>query len=228
MKFSLAFTAATIAVSTTTDAFTANISNMKTHRAISTERRMNARIDTADLVSDAMKKTEEFGATSPEARLAWEAVEEVDSSDNSAASKGSLNDDCEVVEDPSPECVEYGEALGELQDRISSTQPASSTSSTSAVVAPVKLSSSKGVAAPQSKELKIALEEARKITDEKGLGSPEVALAWETVEEIASAGNYNAMGGALSTDDEECLAEEAAKEACEALEEVKKIVADKN
>ena len=41
-----------------------------------------ARADSSDLVKQALEASKKFGASSPEARLAWEAVEEVDSSDN--------------------------------------------------------------------------------------------------------------------------------------------------
>ena len=41
-----------------------------------------AKVDSADLVKEAIQISKKFGATSPEARLAWEAVEEVDASDN--------------------------------------------------------------------------------------------------------------------------------------------------
>jgi hypothetical protein len=40
------------------------------------------RVDSSDLVNEALEISKKFGATSPEARLAWEAVEEVDASDN--------------------------------------------------------------------------------------------------------------------------------------------------
>eukprot|EP00545_Synedropsis_sp_CCMP1620_P006356 CAMPEP_0119012444 /NCGR_PEP_ID=MMETSP1176-20130426/6735_1 /TAXON_ID=265551 /ORGANISM="Synedropsis recta cf, Strain CCMP1620" /LENGTH=75 /DNA_ID=CAMNT_0006965403 /DNA_START=44 /DNA_END=268 /DNA_ORIENTATION=+ len=41
-----------------------------------------ARPDTSKLIADAMAASKEFGATSKEARLAWEEVEEMDSSTN--------------------------------------------------------------------------------------------------------------------------------------------------
>ena len=49
------------------------------------------------------------------------------------------------------------------------------------------------------------------------LPTPEAALAWETVEEIAAASNAPALGGKLT---DECLVE--AIEACEALDELNK------
>jgi hypothetical protein len=41
-----------------------------------------SRVDSSALVKEALEISKKFGASSPEARLAWEAVEEVDASDN--------------------------------------------------------------------------------------------------------------------------------------------------
>lgn len=43
----------------------------------------NARVDTSDAIQEAMEISKMFGPTSKEAALAWEAVEEMDASDNS-------------------------------------------------------------------------------------------------------------------------------------------------
>lgn len=48
----------------------------------STSLNVDIRPDTSDLVAKAMAASEEFGATSREARLAWETVEEMDASTN--------------------------------------------------------------------------------------------------------------------------------------------------
>jgi len=181
--------------------------------------------DATALIDEATRLSKEFGPTSPEARLAWEAVEEVNASDNSAATLGSLDDECDV-ETVSQECIEYGEALDELQELIAANaMPEDKTfvKELASTVNPVKLQPPETGAAPKSFELEQALVEARKITSELGLASPEAAIAWETVEQIAAAGNSNAMGGSLSSD--ECFVE-AAQEACEALEELHKIVGD--
>eukprot|EP00529_Nitzschia_sp_RCC80_P040194 CAMPEP_0113512962 /NCGR_PEP_ID=MMETSP0014_2-20120614/39607_1 /TAXON_ID=2857 /ORGANISM="Nitzschia sp." /LENGTH=81 /DNA_ID=CAMNT_0000409331 /DNA_START=234 /DNA_END=479 /DNA_ORIENTATION=+ /assembly_acc=CAM_ASM_000159 len=42
----------------------------------------STRVDSADLIKEALEVSKKFGASSPEARLAWEAVEEVDAADN--------------------------------------------------------------------------------------------------------------------------------------------------
>lgn len=252
MKFSLALTAAAIAVSST-NAFTANLpkvsstttelaaSNLDISDFIGETKKLAERFgwlpkedageegsdDPANkLIAEAMKMTKKYGATSTEARLAWEAVEEVNASDNTVASMGSLDDECSV-EIVSEECLEYGDALNELQELID----ANSGPDFEAVVAeelvgsvqPVKLAAPATGPGPASLELQKALEEARSVTASKGLTSPEATIAWETVEQIAAAGNTNALGGSLSSD--ECFVE-AAREACAALEELNKIIGE--
>lgn len=182
----------------------------------------NARVDTADLVQEALDASKKFGATSKEAMLAWESVEEVDSSDNSAATLGNKNDECEV-EEVSPDCLEYNESVSELQALLDANKPNLATLETiiSSSVSKVKLAVPSSTSAPNSPELQAALDEAKKITEDKGITSSEAAVAWETVEEIAAAGNGAAMGGTLSED--ECLLE-AASEACAALEALNAVI----
>jgi hypothetical protein len=182
----------------------------------------NARADTADMVQEALDASKKFGATSKEAMLAWEAVEEVDASDNSAATMGNKNDECEVDE-VSPDCLEYNESVSELQALLDANKPNLATLETiiSSSVSKVKLAVPSTTSSPDSPELQAALAEAKKATADKGITSPEAAVAWETVEEIAAAGNSAALGGTLSED--ECLLE-AASDACAALEELSRVI----
>ena len=121
--------------------------------------------------------------------------------------------------------MEYNEALDELQELLATTKFPKDASAAferfAGSVEPVKLSAPETKSAPPSAQLQEALEHARSVTAELGLTAPEAKLAWETVEEIAAAGNSNALGGKLS--DEECFVE-AVEEACAALEELSKIV----
>jgi len=183
---------------------------------------MSARADASALIEEALKISKEFGATSAEARLAWEAVEEVNASDNSVATKGSLDEECEV-EPVDPDCIEYSKQLDELAALLEANKPklSSIASSMADSVNQVKLAAPDATAAENSPQLKAALEEARRITKESGLDTAEARVAWETVEEIAAAGNSNALGGSLSED--ECLLE-AAAEACAALEELNRVI----
>jgi len=220
MKFSLAFLVAT---ASSTAAFT---SQLPVRRQVSSTRMMATQTDASALTAEAMKISKKFGATSSEAALAWEAVEEVNASDNSVASMGSLVDECEV-EIVSQECLEYNEALEELQGLMEANafpdDPKTFAKELAETVQPIKLSAPTTSAGAPSLQLEQALKEARSITASEGLASSKAAVAWETVEEIAAAGNSNAMGGVLSED--ECFVE-AAKEACVALEELNKIVGD--
>lgn len=43
---------------------------------------LQARPDSSAAVAAALEATQKYGATSPEARVAWDTVEEIDSSDN--------------------------------------------------------------------------------------------------------------------------------------------------
>lgn len=44
----------------------------------------------------ALEATKKFGATSPEARLAWDTYEEVAAADNTIATRATLDEDCDV------------------------------------------------------------------------------------------------------------------------------------
>jgi Ca2+-binding EF-hand superfamily protein len=213
MKLAIA-TIAAIAAASPAAAFTARLAPRTSSTSLA------ARVDSSDLVATAMKITDKFGSTSPEARLAWETVEEVDASDNSAASKGSLNDECDVSAEVVPqECLDFSAALDDLQVLLDSTKPVAPRSNS---VEPVKIPVPGGVAASQSQELQAALEDARAIAAEKGVASPEAKVAWTTVEEIAASDNSNAVGAAITEDS--CFVEEAAQEACAALEELNKLI----
>lgn len=77
--------------------------------------------------------------------------------------------------------------------------------------------SSAGTDSPQ---LRQALADAKKISDEKGASSKEAAVAWDIVEEIAAAGTGSSTGVSL---EDECLVE-TAMEACKALEELNRVM----
>mmetsp|Transcript_4982 Transcript_4982/g.11074 ORF Transcript_4982/g.11074 Transcript_4982/m.11074 type:complete len:219 (+) Transcript_4982:121-777(+) len=218
MNFSLLAIAAVMASST--EAFTANLS---VRRATSM---MAVTVNSDQLVAEALELSNKFGATSKEARLAWEAVEEVNASDNSVATMGSLNEECEV-EVVSQDCLEYNAALEEMQELLLANKPkmASLSDDIAKTISNVKLAAPNASAAPQSQELQTALSEARLVSEKEGLGSPAAAVAWETVEEIAAAGSTNAVGGKLT--DDECFVE-AAQEACAALEELNRIIENRN
>mmetsp|Transcript_33225 Transcript_33225/g.61185 ORF Transcript_33225/g.61185 Transcript_33225/m.61185 type:complete len:153 (-) Transcript_33225:471-929(-) len=119
----------------------------------------NARVDSSEAVKAAMEASEKFGKTSPEARAAWDIVEELDASDNSAATKPA------------------GEAI-----------PA---------VTPIEIKEKDASAtiASESMSVQDAIAEAKKITEEKGISSPEARVAWETVEEIGATESHHKTTG---------------------------------
>merc|ERR1719356_1207 len=79
---------------------------------------LQARVDSSDAVTKALEASKKFGAASKEARLAWETVEEIDSSDNSAAYSGGINVE-ECYNDPnSDKCKDYEDKMAELGSLI--------------------------------------------------------------------------------------------------------------
>lgn len=159
-------------------------------------------------------------ALPPEARLAWEIVEEMDASDNSAAFTGGVNEEECDVEATSAECIEYGEKLAELQTLIADSKPVFDQVKTAAAdIRAVKVSDAAPAVGRDSPQLRAAIKEAKAATKDFGVSSKEAVLAWETVEEIASADQAPALGGKI---DDDCLVE--AIEACEAIQELERVL----
>lgn len=73
--------------------------------------------------------------------------------------------------------------------------------------------------AKDSPALRAAVAEAKATSDKFGATSKEARVAWDNVEEIASSGLDNALGGML---EEECWVD--VSYACEALEEVDRFI----
>eukprot|EP00904_Undaria_pinnatifida_P012492 jgi/Undpi1/8373/HiC_scaffold_25.g10841.m1 len=62
----------------------------------------------------ALEATKKYGATSPEARLAWDTYEEVAAADNSIATRVTLDEDCDI--DHAKVCEEYQDQMKELEE----------------------------------------------------------------------------------------------------------------
>lgn len=185
-----------------------------------------SRPDASALIEEALKVTSALGIDSKEARLAWEAVEEVDSSDTSPASRGSYETECDVNfgSAPDKECMDYAIFLDELynlRDALSDKVAANRQKAglVDALKA-IKLQDQTGVPAKSSAELTAALEAAKAETSQHGIQSAEARLAWEAYEEIASSGLDNAIGVAL---DDECQYEQGS-ETCKAIEELNRVL----
>jgi len=78
----------------------AGFAPLTTPRSASTQLRMSAPSTeaTSDAISAAVAASRKYGAASPEARLAWEAVEEINASDNRSVRASAADDE----NDPPP------------------------------------------------------------------------------------------------------------------------------
>eukprot|EP00584_Thalassiosira_punctigera_P009008 CAMPEP_0172526172 /NCGR_PEP_ID=MMETSP1067-20121228/1134_1 /TAXON_ID=265564 ORGANISM="Thalassiosira punctigera, Strain Tpunct2005C2" /NCGR_SAMPLE_ID=MMETSP1067 /ASSEMBLY_ACC=CAM_ASM_000444 /LENGTH=206 /DNA_ID=CAMNT_0013309619 /DNA_START=85 /DNA_END=705 /DNA_ORIENTATION=- len=161
-------------------------------------------------IEAALAASKKYGATSKEARVLWDIVEEMDASDNSAAFK------------PAVEDAEYESKVKALSQMLTKTKDElDQVRKLADELKGVKIASapsSSGQASPdQTDATKSALAAARAATEEHGMDSVEAKLAWETVEEIAAAATDGEASKASL--DEECLIELI--EGCEALEKFK-------
>lgn len=161
------------------------------------------RADSSAAVQAALEASKKFGPTSKEAALAWEVVEEMDASDNSAAYQAPVLD------------LEYENKVKALSQMLTKTKAElDEVKQLADELKGVKLASPSVTAtAPNEDAMKEALSAARAATEKFGQNSIEAKLAWETVEEVAASTNYSAIRAPL---DEECLIELI--EGCEALE----------
>lgn len=189
------------------------------------------------LVKAALDATRQHGTLSNEARVLWDAVEEMRGADNSEAMMGnSFDDDCLLDENGVNEaCLEYHQKMAELiqlmhkyedwRDLVAEQHMFDNFKALTEELREIKIrvNTASSNVHPDSPAFQAALskaiEEAKEMTANNGITSIEARLAWETVEEIASAGLDNAMGVGLL--DEECLVEQAS-DACRALEKFNK------
>jgi hypothetical protein len=148
-------------------------------------------------------------------------------SDNTQASMGSLDEECEV-DATTDDCRDYGRFLDELKilrDTIGTPYQSSSNGKRKSlidVIKNIKLTPPPNTKTTSSPELLAALEQAKALTAAQGVTSPAARLAWESYEEIATAGRAgNAMTVSLA---EEC-AVEAGLEACRGMEELERVMA---
>lgn len=162
----------------------------------------------ADAIEAALAASREHGPTSPEARVLWDIVEEIDASDNSAAYKPAVVD------------TEYEEKVKSLSQMLTKTKDElNKVKELADSLKGVKLAAPPSGAATGGdvEAMQDALAAAKAATEASGADSTEAKLAWETVEELAaSAADGEALRAPL---DEECLIELI--EGCEALEKFK-------
>lgn len=167
----------------------------------------------------AMEATEMYGATSPQARLAWETVEEFDGNDNTAAFSGNEENKWsdEDLEAANQEIMATLEMVQRRTENLAYNQ--FHMKDVAAELQAIKLTPPEKKPAPVIPGLWDAKLKARAMSQQYGNASQEARLSWEEVEEIASAGLENAIGGDKR---EECLV--VAAEACMALEELERFL----
>jgi len=168
----------------------------------------------------AMEATEVYGIQSQQARLAWEVVEEFDASTNdSAAYEQGRGLSQEELQRAYADLQASMELMQKNQYAAVSFQNNQQLmKDVAAELGAIKLSPPTKQPAPTIPGLWDAKLKARAITQQFGNSSTEARLAWEDVEEIASSGLENAVGGTLF-EEESCDLVKAA-EACMALEEL--------
>lgn len=160
-----------------------------------------------DAIEAAMEASKKYGASSPEARVLWDIVEEMDASDNSVAYQAPIED-----EEYESKVKALSQMLTKTKDEIEQVKKLADELKGVKLAKPPSVSSGSDSAA-----MKEALAAAKAATEEHGMDSTEAKLAWETVEEIAASGTDGEA--ARATLDEECLIELI--EGCEALEKFK-------
>jgi len=187
----------------------------------STSKLQNARIDSADAVTAALAASKEFGATSKEARVAWDIVEEMDAGDNSVAYVKSINDDeCLLTESVDQECSNYDKKISELSVAMDNAKVHMDIMKNAyKELQNIKISPPPKSESTASDVMLQAITEAKAASANHGATSTEAKMAWETVEEIASNDSSEVMKGSL---DDECLLEMMT--ACEALDEISRVL----
>lgn len=164
-----------------------------------TTRLAAGRPDATQAIQEALRITKEKGARSAEARIAWEAVEEMDSSD---ASPAFLTMPALVVDGDAAAALSSGqvqgwdyaqqvsalayllhdttERMGQIQTLVASLRDLELDDPALA-----KWDDALGAAGP----LKTALQEAKAAAEVHGPTSPEAGVAWDRVEECAAEGD---------------------------------------
>jgi hypothetical protein len=132
--------------------------------------------------------------------------------------------ECTVDDDTGQACQEYQAKMRELQQLLKEIPHVEKIKSPAEDIQAIKMAApevlSSAAPAPDSPQLRAAMEEAKELSARLGPDSPEARLAWTEVEDIASAGLDNALGDRL---DDQCLVE-SAMSACVALEELSRVV----
>lgn len=171
--------------------------------------------NSSDAIQEAIEASRKFGPTSQQARVAWDIVEEINASDNSAAYTSSEHD---ALADPSINKQKYDQFLKLQKLAEEQKEHIKSVKHVTTQIRAIKLAPPTSRSMPKHNPiLEQALKEAKFMTKKHGVQSSQAKVAWEAVEHIASDDLSEAMKAAVD-DDDECLIEMI--EACEALDEL--------
>jgi hypothetical protein len=229
IPFLIAFVVASVSslmlMLTSIDAFV--IVSSSTHHILNTNRDGVAQSSTplfanSKNIKAAMEATEKYGINSPEARLAWEVVEEFDARSNDIAAYTPNEQNRLSDEQMASAYADLQYTLQMMERRkMAFQQNDQLMKDVAAELQAIKLAPPSKKPAPKIPGLWDAKLKARAISQQYGNTSVEAKLAWEEVEEIAAAGLENAMGEEWS--EQTCDLEQAA-EACMALEELERFL----
>ena len=197
------------------------VRNFSMTKYSSSNRRTSCLFANSKNIKSAMEATELYGIHSPQARVAWEVVEEFDASTNDSAAYEQKHSG--LSQEELQQAYADVQASMVIMERnqyaaVSFQNNQQLMKDVAAELKAIKLSPPTKKPPPTIPGLWDAKLKARAMTQQFGTSSPEAKLAWEEVEEIASSGLENAVGGTL-WQDESCDLIQAA-EACMALEEL--------
>ena len=142
------------------------------------------RPDSSKAVEDALRISKEFGASSEEARVAWDIVEEMDASDNSPATSQvpALSAKEVASRDYATEVRALAYLMQETKEKFSQMK------ALAVNLKEMELSDpSLTKLPPESAALKTVIAEAKAAMEAKGPNSPEAVKAWENVENCVDA-----------------------------------------
>jgi len=194
---------------------------VRNHSSPSSQRSDSCLFANSKNIKAAMEATELYGIHSPQARLAWEVVEEFDAQTNDSAAYEAKQRG--LSQEELQQAYADVQASMEIMERnqyaaVSFQNNQQLMKDVAAELKAIKLSPPTKKPPPKIPGLWDAKLKARAITQQFGSISHEAKLAWEEVEEIASSGLENAIGGTLYQEQNYDLVQAA--EACMALEEL--------
>ena len=170
-----------------------------------------------ELVAAAESASKEFGKESPEAKSAWEAVEEYNDGENVAvASKPPLDEACDASD--SAECANYEDQMKQFSEIISGAKPALGEIKVQLeTMKSIDLSTLVSSSATETNtvDVEAATAAAEAASKEFGADSPEAKSAWEAVEDLNDA--MNPTTASVPALDQACITD--AVEKCIAFED---------